>query len=224
MRLRLSIAYGLILGSVLAGPALAVEPYAPERLITRADAVRIIVQDRLGKPFRNETDYEKAEHGALVEFYADNSNGTVWVDENGLKPNARLVIEELRSAADYGLNPNNYDLPEEIVLSSSDSTPAARLAEFEFKMSHAALAYARHARGGRMAPGAISYNLDPTLDLPDPLEVMEKLATLDDPAPYLRSFNPKHPQFEALRQALLRIRGGSSGKKRIKAGDRREVV
>ncbi|MFQ5626057.1 MAG: murein L,D-transpeptidase, partial [Methyloligellaceae bacterium] len=214
MRLRLSIAYGLILGSVLAGPALAVEPEAPERLITRADAVRIIVQDRLAEPFRNETDYEKAEHGALVEYYADGGK-TLWVDENGLKPKARLVIEELRSAADYGLNPNDYDLPEEIVLSSSDSTPTARLAEFEFKMSHAALAYARHARGGRMAPGAISYNLDPTLDLPDPLEVMEKLATMDDPAPYLRSFNPKHPQFEALRQTLLRIRGGSSGKKRI---------
>jgi len=215
MRLRLSIAYGLILGSVLACPALAVEPDAPERLITRADAVRIIVQDRLAEPFRNETDYEKAEHGSLVEFYADNSNGTIWVDENGLKPKARLVIEELRRATDYGLNPNDYDLPEEIVLSSSDSTPAARLAEFEFKMSHAALAYARHARGGRMAPGAISYNLDPTLDLPDPLEMMEKLATMDDPAPYLRNFHPKHSQFEALRQALLRIRGGSSGKKRI---------
>ncbi len=214
MRLRLSIAYGLVLGSVLAGPALAVEPYAPERLITRADAVRILVQDRLAQAFQNKSEYEKTERGALVEYYADGGK-TLWVDENGVKPKARLVIEELGRAADYGLNPGDYDLPEEIILSSSDSTPTARLAEFELKMSLAALTYARHARGGRMAPGTISGYLDPTLDLPEASQVMQRMAALDDPAPYLRGFHPKHQQFEALRQALLRIRGGSGRKKRI---------
>lgn len=216
MRLRLSIAYGLILGSVLSGPALAVEPDAPEHLITRGDAVRIIVQNRLGEPFRNETEFEKAEHGALVEYYADQEHKTVWVDENGLRPKAHLVIRELRRAGNFGLNPDDYDLPEEIILASSDKTPTARLAEFEHKLSHAVLSYVRHARGGRMAPGTISGYLDPTLDLPEPLEVMEKLETLDDPAAYVRGFHPEHPQFEALRQVLLKIRGGADdGEKRI---------
>ena len=216
MRLRFCFAYGLILGSVLTGPALAVEPDAPEHLISRADAVRILVQDRLGQPFRNETEFEKADHGALVEYYADGDHKTVWVDENGLRPRARQVIGELRRAGNYGLNPDDYDLPEEIILASSDKTPTARLAEFEHKLSHAVLAYVRHARGGRIAPRRLSGYLDPTLELADPLEVMEKLETLDDPAPYLRSFHPKHPQFEALRQALLKVRGGADeGKKRI---------
>ncbi len=76
-------------------------------------------------------------------------------------------------------------------------------------MSHAALAYARHARGGRKAPGTISRNLDPTLDLPDPLELMRQLAAQDDPAAFLRGFHPKHPQFEALRLKLVAMRGGS---------------
>ena len=216
MRLRFCIAYGLILGSVLTGPAAAVEPDAPERLITRADAVRILVQNRLGQPFRNETEYEKAEHGALVEYYADSERETVWVDENGLRPRAQLVIRELRRARNYGLNTDDYDLPEEVILAANDKTPAGRLAEFEHKLSHAVLSYVRHARGGRIAPGSLSRNLDPTLELPDPLEVMEKIETLDDPAPYIRSFHPKHPQFEALRQALLKIRGGGDdGEERI---------
>lgn len=216
MRLRICIAYGLILGSVLAGPAVAVEPDAPEHLITRADAVRILVQNRLGQPFRDETEYEKAEHGALVEYYADQDHKTVWVDENGLRPTANLVIRELRRARNYGLNPNDYDLPEEIILAASDETPTARLAEFEHKLSHAVLTYVRHARGGRIPPGSLSRNLDPTLDLPDPLEVMNALEASDDPAAYIRSFHPKHPQFEALRQVLLRIRGGSDdGEERI---------
>lgn len=214
MRLRFGIAYGLILGSVLAGPALGAEPDAPERLITRADAVRILVQDRLSEVFHNKTEYEKSEHGALVEYYAEGGK-TIWVDENGIKPRARLLIKELNKAEDYGLKSSDYDLPQEVILTANEGTPSGRLAEFELKLSHAALAYARHARGGRFAPGSISRNLDPTLDLPVPLDMMERLAVLDDPAPYLRDFHPRHPQFEALRKVLLRIRGGASEKKRI---------
>ncbi len=235
MKLRLSVAFGLILGSALAGPVLAVEHEAPElpiarsdiseqpaalsggpeQLNTQTDAVLAAVQDQLAQPFKKKSKYETAEHGALVAYYAE-SGKMLWVDENGLLPKARLVIKELTRAADYGLNPGDYDLPEEIVLSSSDTTPTARLAEFELKMSHAALAYARHARGGRKAPQEIRYSLDPTLDLPVPSEMMERMAVLDDPAPYLRDFNPKHPQFEALRQVLLKMRGGpTTEEKRI---------
>jgi murein L,D-transpeptidase YcbB/YkuD len=218
MRLRFGIAYGLILGSVLAGPALGAEPDAPVRLITRADAVRILVQDSLSEAFHNKTEYEKSEHGALVEYYAEGGK-TVWVDVNGIKPKARLLIKELNRAEDFGLKSSDYDLPEEIILTANEGTPSARLAEFELKLGHAALAYARHARGGRFAPGKISYNLDPTLDLPDPLKMLETLAVLDDPAPYLRDFHPKHPQFDALRKVLLRIRGGASEEKRIAIPD-----
>jgi murein L,D-transpeptidase YcbB/YkuD len=215
MRLSKCFAYGLVLGTVLATPAMAVEPDAPERLITRADAVRILVQGKLGQPFRDETEYQKAEHGALVEYYADSDQKTIWVDEHGLRPKARLIIKELQRAGDYGLNSDDYDLPQEIILAANDETPSERLAEVEYKLSHAVLAYARHARGGRFAPQTISKMLDPTLELPDPLAVMEKLASLDDPAPYLRDFHPKHEQFELLRQALIRARGGSIEEKRI---------
>ena len=55
---------------------------------------------------------------------------------------------------------------------------------------------------------ACSENLDPTLALPDPAEVLGSIAIRSDPAAYLRSFQPDQPQFEALRQKLLEARGG----------------
>ena len=84
------------------------------------------------------------------------------------------------------------------------------LADAEIKVGMAVLRYARDARGGRIEPQRLSPNLDPTLALPDPLQVMESIAIRSDPAAYLRSFQPDQPQFEALRQALIAARGGKA--------------
>ncbi len=215
MRLLNSAACGLILCSVFAGSAVAVEPGAPEQLITRLDAVGVEVQKRLTASFRanSETEFEKTEHGALVEYYADHDHSPIWVNAGGLTDRARALKRELARAADYGLNPDDYALPELAAAKAGEKLPAVKLAEAEVMLSHAALAYIRGARGGRIIPGSLSRNLDPTLNLPDPLAVIEKIATLDDPAPYLVDFHPKHPQFEAFRKLLLTMRGGTEEKK-----------
>lgn len=234
MRLLKSAACGLILCAVAAGPVYAVEPEAPEQLITRLDAVGLEIQKRLSTGFRAEaeTEYEQNDHGGMVEFYADNdSHKPLWVTTEGLTPKAKLVMDELRRADDYGLNASDYRLPK---LETAEGKPvsADALANAEIALTSAALHYVRDARGGRMEPGSISRNLDPTLTLADPHEVMEELAKRDDPAGYIRGFHPKHPQFEALRQVMLKLRGGSSAEKRIvvpkgpviKPGERHEHV
>lgn len=233
MRLLKSAACGLILCAVAAGPAFAVEPDAPGQLITRLDAVGHEVRTRLEAGFEagSETESEQTDHGAMVEFYSDNDDHQpLWVTADGLTPKAKLVMDELRRAGDYGLNAADYELPE--MPGGEDKLSLGRLAGAEVALSTAALAYVRHARGGRMEPGSISRNLDPTLNLADPLEVMEELAKRDDPGAYIRGFHPKHQQFEALRQVLLKLRGGYSEEKRIaipkgpviKPGERHEHV
>ena len=82
------------------------------------------------------------------------------------------------------------------------------LADAEIKLDVAVLRYARDARGGRFDWTKIDPDLDPTLALPDPLQVMESIAIRSEPAAYLRSFQPDQPQFEALRKALIAARGG----------------
>ena len=101
----------------------------------------------------------------------------------------------------------------------NDAKATDWLADAEIKISYAVLDYSRDARGGRIDPQRLSENLDPTLTLPDPSEVIQSIATRDDPATYLRSFQPDQPQFEALRRKLIELRGADSGSKKAGANN-----
>jgi murein L,D-transpeptidase YcbB/YkuD len=208
MRRIFLFALTLALAVPLAVPVLAAEPDAPEALITRTEAIRIAIQDRLSAKFTATTEAKKSEQGALVEYYAVPDQRLLWVDQNGLTERAILVMAEIAQADDYGLRASDYALPNPAEFNAADPKAADWLADAEIKISYAVLGYARDARGGRIAPARISPNLDPQLALPNPTEVIESIAFRSDPAAYLRSFQPDQPQFEALRQKLIELRGG----------------
>jgi murein L,D-transpeptidase YcbB/YkuD len=209
MRPVFCIAFALLLGAPAAVPAYAAEPDAPEALIGRTETIRIDIQERLSEKFTSASEVRKSEQGALVEYYAVPENRLLWVDENGLTDRAKSVMEEIKKADDYGLRASDYALPK--TPSADDGVPDAKaLADAEIKIGFAVMRYARDARGGRIDPERLTPNLDPTLALPDPLEVIESIAFRSDPAAYLRSFQPSQPQFEALRQALIEARGGKA--------------
>jgi murein L,D-transpeptidase YcbB/YkuD len=208
MRPIFRIALTVLLMSSVSVPALAVEPDAPQALITRAEAIRIAVQASLSAKFTTATEAKKTEQGALVEYYAVPDQRMLWVDENGLTERGKAVMAEIRQADDYGLRAADYALPNPSELNASDAGATTWLADAEIKISYAVLGYARDARGGRIKPSRISANLDPDLALPNPSEVIESIAIRSDPAAYLRSFQPDQPQFEALRQKLIELRGG----------------
>jgi L,D-transpeptidase YcbB len=209
MRAIFRTAIALLLAASASPPALAVEPDAPQALITRAEAIRIAVQANLSAKFTTTaTQAKKSEQGALVEYYAVPDQRMLWVDENGLTERGKAVIGEIEQAGDYGLRAADYQLPNFAEFNMSDAGVTQWLADAEIKISYAVLGYARDARGGRINPSRISANLDPNLALPNPSEVIESIAIRSDPAAYLRSFQPDQPQFEALRQKLIELRGG----------------
>jgi murein L,D-transpeptidase YcbB/YkuD len=115
-------------------------------------------------------------------------------------------MEEIARADEYGLHAADYELPKPVGFGPDDVTSVDGLADAEVKISLAVLRYVEDARGGRIKPARLSKTLDPTLALPDPLEILDTMASRGDPAVYLRSFHPSQPQFEALRQKLLEIR------------------
>jgi len=207
------------LGAPLALPALAAEPDAPQALITRTEAIRIAVQNRLSAKFTATTDAKKSEQGALVEYYSVPDQHLLWVDENGLTERGKAVMAEIEQADDYGLRASDYALPESHGFNASDDKAADWLADTEIKISFAVLDYANDARGGRIDPVRLSANLDPEITLPNPSEVIDSIAIRSDPAAYLRSFQPDQPQFEALRQKLIELRGG-----KVKDDDAKPVV
>src|SRR6185295_16530491 len=86
-------------------------------------------------------------------------------------------------------------------------TPEAA-ADTEIQVALAVLKYARFARGGRINPASISQLMDQQPTLVPPKTVLADIAAAEKPDAYLLSLQPKHPQFEALRQVLLKMRGG----------------
>jgi murein L,D-transpeptidase YcbB/YkuD len=201
------IALGLLMAAAVSLPGYAAEPDGPGSLIDKTEAVRIGVQGLLS-PGSGDTATRKAQKNALIEYYLVPDQPMLWVNETGLTERAKLVMAEIGKADDYGLRASDYPLPDAAGFNASDPRAREWLANAEVKISYAVLDYSKDARGGRIEPLRLSKNLDPSLALPDPSEVLASIAIRSDPAAYLRSFQPDQPQFEALRQKLIEFRGG----------------
>ena len=147
-----------------------------------------------------------ADRAAAAAFYAERA-APIWVTADGFTPRARHAMAEIAKADDWGLDARAFDLPR-LPTTGSISIPA--LADAEVALSLAVLEYARHARGGRLDPLQLSRNFDMKPPLRDPKSVMDDVAGTDAPGDYLRGLHPKHPQFQLLRQALLKARGESA--------------
>jgi murein L,D-transpeptidase YcbB/YkuD len=139
---------------------------------------------------------DRDDRRSLQKFYQANGGTPLWVGPNGATAKARRLAEELAAADQWGLDDDQFKLP----ALANDGANRDKLAADEVRLSLAALKYARHARGGRLDPTALSRSLDrkPTLVPAD--DVIADLAKTDDAAAYLRGLHPQHPQFQKLRE------------------------
>jgi murein L,D-transpeptidase YcbB/YkuD len=204
-------ALALIVTASFSLPGFAAETDRSASLTTQGESIRISVEDRLSSR-SSSSSVRKAERDALVKFFAVVDQGLLWVDENGVNQRGKAAITEIKKADDYGLRASDYDVPNPDEFDAKSAKTSDWLADAEIKISFAVLDYARDARGGRIDPQRLSVNLDPTLALPDPSEVIQSIASSTDPATYLQSFQPHQPQFEMLRRKLAELRGGDSEK------------
>lgn len=193
-------------------PGFAAEPDGPTALVTQTESLRSTVEERLRASLLSNA--RKAEQEALLKYYAVPDQALLWVDKNGLTERGKTIASEIRKADDYGLRASDYSLPNVDDFQPNGNKAIDWLADAEIKISYAALEYARDARGGRIDPQRINKNLDPTLAIPDPYEVIQSISIRTDPATYLRSFQPQHPQFEALRHKLIELRGEANKSKK----------
>jgi murein L,D-transpeptidase YcbB/YkuD len=148
---------------------------------------------------------DKDDIDALVAFYGERS-APLWVAADGFTAKAKAAMGEIRKADDWGLMASSFELPD---LGAGSSSPEA-LAEAEAKLGAAVLKYARYARGGRFNPASLSRIIDVTPPIKDPKAVLTEIAATETADAYLRSLHPKHEQFERLRQALIKARGGTT--------------
>ncbi len=179
-------------------PAAVAPPAAPQL----ATAVAAMAAARNMLADKSFTGRDAAEDVAALA--ADYGTRTVplWTKDGGYTDQAKTVIAELRKAADWGLEPADFSVPDLVSNASPDAHGAA-----EARLALAALKYARFARGGRLNPVGLSNILDMQPPVEDPAAVLAALAASPQPDAYLRGLNPQHVGFERLRQALLKARG-----------------
>jgi murein L,D-transpeptidase YcbB/YkuD len=169
----------------------------------------------------------------LAAVYGVRQGKPLWIDAEGFSPRALTTMEEIRKADDWGLSAEAFSLPG-VAEGAADESHETRAAA-ELRLSRAALKYIEHARGGRLDPSTLSKWLDQSPKPVDPHAMLVGLTLADDPAAYLRAMHPQHPQFEALRQAYLKLRTAPRKEPeaqpvripagpRIKPGDRHEDI
>lgn len=146
----------------------------------------------------------KREREALVAFYAARNNAPLWLDGERWTAAANAVIATIEAAAEDGLDPADYPLPVINVLPKNERLAA--LADADIRLSLAAVAYARDARGGRIEPPRLSKHLTPKLDLPAADAVLAQLAEALDAGRALAAYNPQHAGYLALKHKLAEIR------------------
>ena len=143
----------------------------------------------------------KADKTAIQAFYSGRSFNPLWTESRAATDRTIAVIARLKAADKDGLDPDDYSTPD-----FRNDSPQA-LAEAEIKMTSAILTYARHAQSGRVHPGRISSNIEYSLPIPEPTDILSKVAASKDLAQTLDDFNPPHPGFRALRAKLAEARG-----------------
>ncbi len=149
----------------------------------------------------------RADRDAAVKVYEARQGVPLWVSEEGFKPEAIALMNEIKSADSYGLQASAFKLPTETWTAKPTT---AQLIESESTLSLAALLYARHARGDRVDPLSLSKLIDRKAQVYEPASVLTELGKAAKPDEYIRAMHPSHPQFERLRLKYLAVKAGQN--------------
>jgi murein L,D-transpeptidase YcbB/YkuD len=214
--------WGCVLGLgtalLLASPVWAVEPDAPDELISRSDAIFFALQDKLTNRSK-ELGVDKAEQLALGAYYGNRNAALLWVTQDGgVTPRVGLLRKVFSQAEEWGLSSADYSLADADQMKRGGSHPAEQIATAELRSSLAAILYARHAQAGRVEPTSLDEEfLDLRPARPDALAVLKGIADAGDRlASFMESFHPQHEQFRLLKQKLAEMRGRSPARDAVK--------
>lgn len=151
---------------------------------------------------------EKEISDAIVSYYATKQR-PIWTASYDVTRQAKAVVALFAKAADDGLDPQDYT----VVVPSDDydraNIPARlkELADFELSMSARALRYAMDQGEGRINPNRLSGFHDFATGRVKPRDVIEQLASSNDPAATLVAFEPQNKWYAELKQNLHELDG-----------------
>jgi len=165
-----------------------------------AAAIKVALNDAVKRGF-----VDKRDRTGVATFYTQTAYAPAWIVDGKLSERALGLIARLKQADSDGLDADLYQTPDVALGMVAPASPQA-LATADVMLSQALVTYAHQAHAGRLDPGAVSPNISYQPHLPDPVEVLNNVSLAADPAAALASYNPKHPEFWALRDALAAAR------------------
>ena len=150
------------------------------------------------------------EQNVLRTLYGQRANTPLWEHADTASAQAQRLLRELQNAANYGLEPVDYEpdlLARKLAeLQSDPAATAASWADWDVALSTVALRFVRHLHYGRIDPHLAGFDLDQpraALDLPSTLA---QLAGADNPAVNLAAVEPRFHHYQLLKAALAKYR------------------
>lgn len=181
--------------------------------LSRTAALRLALEERFPLPFTVAANVSLPD-AALQQFYLDRDDAPAWVTPTGLIPEAAILTDRLSSAAEEGLCPDAYFLPEieELQKYAADTQrhrlldDKRRLARLDLLLSEAFLTYAAHLIHGRVDPVAVHGDWHANLRKVDLAGLLEFALAEGRMETILDDLVPPHPGYRDLRRALVDYR------------------
>lgn len=171
-------------------------PWAPPPREARVQYRNVaqLLEKRLAHPGRQER--------PLAQLYQARGFTTLWLSGDGLSADGHQVIAILAKADEEALPAGRYRLPSPPAARASDAAKA----DFELRLTAAALRYARDLRWGAWLPRQFFDDVSVPPDRDDVANGLMQAADGGKAADYLRGLAPPSRQYIQLRTALARYR------------------
>lgn len=208
---QIGMALTLLVGSSSLAPALPVvdrsDVFDTNRVLpSLTDPIALAMRQHLESGSDHHLVLSSPERTAIKSFYEARGWQPIWFQGGLVSDAGRSAIRRLRQSAEDGLDPANYPTPS-YDLGLMWPVTAEQVARSELRLASSILLYSRHAQVGRLDPARVSPSIALQPELSDPLDTLVAVARSSDPGQKLGSYNPKHPDFLALRKHLTILRG-----------------
>lgn len=172
-----------------------------------------IIKDKLNAAYYGANPSTKSYNDAqkLYYFYGARHFDPIWLKTAtdgsvGFTPAAEKIIGVFKNAATEGFHPDDYLTPA-IDITTAGTDPQ-KLAAIETAFSAATIHYAHDAYMGRIAPEAVSNDIDPETKSLDAADTLLGLAQSESPDQVLAALDPPDREFGELKAALAKLDSG----------------
>jgi murein L,D-transpeptidase YcbB/YkuD len=184
-----------------AAPAMVTQPLTAQAVSAEdsavADRLRELVEGKLQQFVPHGPD-----RAGVLAFYRDRNFAPLWTAVGKPTPRAEQAATFLHGVSSDGLDPVDYPTP-----AFGDADPA-KLAADEVALTNSVISFARHASIGRVAFTRVSGSVYYDQKAPNPADVLGQIAGSTDIRATLDAFNPRAPQYKALKAELAAVRNG----------------